>query len=184
MAKSLQEQLLESGAARPKQAKKARREKTRQVKAARQDPATRTKQDSLDHDIAARDAAKRAHDRDLNAAREARREASERDAAAAQLIAQHQIAPDVGDAHAVAYNYTVEGRIKRLTVSDAQRRELAAGRLAIARHRGTTTLVNASVAERLAAIIPDAVWRADPADDTPDPDDPYAAFTVPDDLMW
>lgn len=184
MAKSLQEQLLESGAARPKQAKKARREKTRQAKAARENPAVRAEQDRLATDIEASAAAKREQDRRLNAERKARSDASEREAAAAQIIERNHIAPKADDADAVAYNYTADGRIKRLTVSDAQRRELAAGRLAITRHRRTTTLVSASVAERLIEIIPDAVWLARPQDDTPDPDDPYAAFQVPDDLMW
>ncbi|MES1928042.1 hypothetical protein SADO_02265 [Salinisphaera dokdonensis CL-ES53] len=184
MAKSLQEQLLQSGIAKPKQAKKARREKTRQAQAARRDPKTTGEQDALAREIAAKDAGKRDYDRRLNEQRKAQREAQEKQQKAAQIVEQNQIKPEGDGDNAVAYNYTDKGKIKRLMVSDAQRRNLAAGRMAIVRHRGKAALVTSAIAERLQPLIPNRVWLAAPEDDTPDPDDPYAAFQVPDDLMW
>ena len=57
MSKSLQEQLLQAGLAKPKQAKKARRDKTREAQAARRDPKKAKEQDQLSREIAAKDAA-------------------------------------------------------------------------------------------------------------------------------
>lgn len=184
MAKSLQEQLLQSGLAKPKQAKKARRDKTRQAQAARRDPKSATEQDAVAREAQAKNAGKRDYDRRLNAQRKAQREAEERQQMAKQIIGQNRIAPEGNGENAVAYNYTVKGKIKRLLVSDTQRKSLADGRLAIIRHQGNVALVTAAVAERLQPLIPNHIWLAAPADDTPDPDDPYAAFPVPDDLMW
>ncbi|MBO9470861.1 DUF2058 domain-containing protein [Endozoicomonas sp. G2_2] len=184
MSKTLQEQLLQSGIAKPKQAKKARREKTRQAQAARRDGKTPDEQAALAREIAAKDAGKRDYDRRLNEQRKAQREAQEKQQMAAQIIDQNRIKAEGDGDNAVAYNYTVKGKIKRIMVSDAQRRSLAAGRMAIVRHRGNAALVTAAIAERLQPLIPERVWLATPEDDTPDPDDPYAAYQVPDDLMW
>lgn len=183
MGKSLQEQLLQSGLAKPKQAKKARREKTRQDQQARREAKPAAETDALAREIEAREADKRARDRELNARRRSEREARERDAAAAQLIETHRIAP-VNDDHSVPYNYRLGRKIKRLRVSEDQRRQLAAGRLAIVHHRERASLVDIATAERLAALIPTRLWRAEPAEERPDPDDPYADYVVPDDLMW
>lgn len=184
MSKTLQEQLLQAGVAKPKQAKKARREKTRQAQAARRDSKTPAEQDQLAREVAAKTAGKRDYDRRLNAQRKAQREAQEKQQMAAQIIDQNRIKAEGDGDNAVAYNYTVDGKIKKLMVSDAQRRNLAAGRLAVVRHRGATSLVDAGSAKRLEEIIPKRVWLARPEDDAPDPDDPYAAYQVPDDLMW
>ena len=184
MGKSLQDQLLAKGVARPKQAKKARREKAARDKAARQQGAATDAPDTA-REIAAAEAAKRERDRALNAEQKRRREARERDASVAQLIEGHAVAAQ-GDADdAVQYNYHIGDAIRRIAVSDRQRRDLAAGRLGIVRHGGRAVLVPREAAERIAALMPEAVWRARPEDDpAPDPDDPYADYPVPDDLMW
>ncbi|MES1933369.1 hypothetical protein T35B1_12207 [Salinisphaera shabanensis T35B1] len=184
MSKSLQEQLLQAGLAKPKQAKKARRDKTREAQAARRDPKKAKEQDQLAREIAAKDAGKRDYDRRLNEQRKAQREAQERQQMAVQIIERNRVAAEGDNDQAVAYNYNANGKIKRLMVSDTQRKALADGRMAIVRYQGKTSLVTAAVAERLQPLIPNRIWLAKPADDTPDPDDPYAAYQVPDDLMW
>ena len=57
------------------------------------------------------------------------------------------------------------------------------GALAIVRHEDFYELVPAVIAERVQQVDPATlvVWnRPEPKD----PDDPYAEFEVPDDLMW
>ena len=184
MSKSLQEQLLQAGLAKPKQAKKARRDKTRQAQAARRDPKKAQEQDQVAREVAAKQAGKRDYDRRLNEQRKAQREAQERQQKAVQIIARNRVAAEGDNEQAVAYNYNVNGKIKRLMVSDSQRKSLAAGRMAIVRYQGKTSLVSAEVAERLEPLIPNRIWMATATDDTPDPDDPYANYQVPDDLMW
>lgn len=184
MAKSLQEQLLESGLAKPKQAKKARREKAQKGKAARQQGGQPAEDQALGREIAAAQAAKRRRDRELNERQKTQRAAREREAAIVQIIETNRVATGGQASDAVAYNYTVEKRIRRIDVSDAQRRELAAGRLGIVRYRGVSSLVPRATAERLRESIPDRVWLVTPNDEPPDPEDPYADYPVPDDLMW
>lgn len=179
MSQSLQDQLLKAGAVKPKQAKKARREKAQEQAAARKgDPSAGNA--SLQTEIAAAEAAKRERDRQLNAERKARREAQEQDHAIGQIIERNRIEAD-GD---VAYNYNLGNRIRRLAVSQSQQRDLAAGRLAIVRHRERAAIVPAAVGRRLMEKIPEQVWLVTAADEAPDPDDPYADYPVPDDLMW
>jgi len=188
MAKSLQEQLLASGVAKPKQAKKAKREKVRRDQAARRDGKTPDEKKALEAEIVRAEAAKRDRDRQLNASQKIERETREQAQSATQIIDQHRIKAGAqkGDkGENVAYSYTVGGKVRRIEVSAGQQRDLAAGRLAIVRHRDKTSLIPRAAAERLPASLSEAVWllsREGKA--VVDPDDPYAAFQVPDDMMW
>ena len=184
MAKSLQEQLLQSGAARPKQAKKARREKAANQKAARQGGGVTAEEQALRQQVAAAETEKRDRDRALNEKRNAERAAREREDEAAQLIAGHTVAPESNAKDSAAYNYRLGKQIRSVYVSAAQRRELAAGRLAVVCHRDKTALVARLIAERLEDKIPDRVWLMRPATTDEATDDAYAEFPVPDDLMW
>lgn len=179
MSQSLQDQLLKAGAVKPKQAKKARREKAQEQAAGRKSGQS-AGDASIQAEIAAAEAAKREHDRRLNAQQKARREAREQDHAIMQIISRNRIEAD-GD---IAYSYSIGKRIRRLLVSQSQQRDLAAGRLAIVRHQEQSALVPADVGRRLMERIPEQVWLVTAADEAPDPDDPYADYPVPDDLMW
>lgn len=184
MSKSLQDQLLESGIAKPKQAKKARRDKASKAKAARKQGKPADDQASLRGEIDADQAAKRERDRQLNEAQMTRRQARERDNTVGQIIGANRVAREPEAPEAVSYNYQLDGRIHQIAVSDDQRRKLASGRLAIVRHRGAPALVPGEVGQRLQAMVPERVWLVTADDEPTDPDDPYAAYPVPDDLMW
>lgn len=186
MGQSLQDQLLKAGVAKPKQAKKARRDKTRSNKAARKAGTSgNTDQQDLSKDIAADQAAKREADRRRAKAANAEREQRERKRQAIQIISENRIATETPEADEPPYSYTVKGKIRRLPVSRDQRRRLADGKLAVVRYDGETSLVDAATAERLETLIPKAISRVTEAQKaTPDPNDPYAGYEVPDDLMW
>lgn len=183
MAKSLQEQLLASGVAKPKQAKKARRDKTKREREARRQGRQSEEAARLARDVAAAEQAKR--ERDLQLAEQQKQERARRESqgAAAQLIAQHGIKPVPSD-DVTPYSYSIAGKIRKLAVSAPQRQQLADGKLGIVRHAGSAKLLDRDVAQRLQALIPDQIWLVEPQDDAPDPDDPYAGYEVPDDLMW
>jgi len=184
MAKSLQEQLLASGVAKPKQAKKARREKVRRDQAARRDGKAPEEDKALAANVARAEAEKRERDRRLNASKKAERETREQAQTAVQIIDQNRVKAG-GKGENVVYSYTVGGKIRRLEVSQGQQRDLAAGRLAIVRHRDKTSLVPRSAAERLPESMAGDIWLLSRETEAQaDPDDPYAAFQVPDDLMW
>jgi len=184
MAKSLQEQLLAAGVAKPKQAKKAKREKVRRDQAARRDGKTPDDKKAIETEIARAAAAKRERDRQLNAAQKVGREAREQAHSATQIIDQHRIKAG-GKGENVVYSYTVGGTVRRIEVSAGQQRDLAAGRLAIVRHGNKSALIPRAAAERLPEAMANAMWLLSQEDTAVvDPDDPYAAFQVPDDLMW
>lgn len=91
----------------------------------------------------------------------------------------------------LAFNFTRENTVRRVYVTDEQRRRLAGGELAIVGFRRRHHLVPAKVADEIQALRPivfvhrAAVAGSDsPAPDTAPEDDPYRDFPVPDDLHW
>ena len=91
----------------------------------------------------------------------------------------------------LAFNFTREHTVRRVYVTDEQRRRLAAGELAIVGFRRRHHLVPAEVADEIQALRPIVfVHRAaeaggdSPVPDAAPEDDPYRDFPVPDDLHW
>jgi hypothetical protein len=95
-------------------------------------------------------------------------------------VHDNRVSRDGGD---VAYNFADGTALRRLYVSSAQQQAIARGELAIVRHEGFYELVTAEVAGRVeqtdSATL--ALWNRPEA---AAPDDPYADYQVPDDLMW
>ena len=92
---------------------------------------------------------------------------------------------------ALAFNFTRENTVRRVYVTEEQRRRLAGGELAIVGFRRRHHLVPAEVADEIQGLRPIVfVHRAAEAgDDAPTADaapedDPYRDFPVPDDLHW
>ena len=91
----------------------------------------------------------------------------------------------------LAFNFTRENTVRRVYVTDEQRRRLAGGELAIVGFRRRHHLVPAKVADEIQALRPIVfVHRAAaagsdaPASGAGPEDDPYLDFPVPDDLHW
>ena len=91
----------------------------------------------------------------------------------------------------LAFNFTRENTVRRVYVTDEQRRRLAGGEIAIVGFRRRHHLVPAEVADEIQALRPIVfVHRAGvagsdaPASDAAPEDDPYRDFPVPDDLHW
>jgi uncharacterized protein YaiL (DUF2058 family) len=177
---SLQDQLLKSGLVdeqRLKQAKTAKRKKNKQTKGGASD---------AEHRGVQRAAAEKARaDRELD---RQRRQAAERKAeehALRQLIHSHRVLRGDGD---LAFNFQDGGSLKRLYVTVEQQRALVNGRLALVRQDAGYELIPAEIAEKLLARKAGLVLvynKSGKGGDTgADEDDPYAAYKVPDDLMW
>ena len=176
---SLQEQFLKSGLVDKNKAKQANHEKTKQKKDER-----RTGTQTVDE---VRLAALETQRKKAEQAREAN---AQRDAAATQKAILAQIAQMVqknrqnkgnGD---IAYNFTHNNKIDRIYVSAAVQAHLMAGRLVIVRQGTTTELVPRVIADKIAERDASMVVRVNKASTEVDADDPYAAFQIPDDLMW
>ncbi|QIK38158.1 DUF2058 domain-containing protein [Caldichromatium japonicum] len=181
MANSLQEQLLKAGLVSEQRLKETRAVKRKERK--------QGKPGSADDGRDARAAAQRvyaekvARDRELNRQRQeaAARRAAEHEIR--QLIHTHRIVRANAD---IAYHFRDGDLLKRLYVNKEQQAKLVAGQLAIVRQDTFYELVPVEIAERLLARDPGLilVFNRDQGSAAPDPDDPYAAYLVPDDLMW
>jgi uncharacterized protein YaiL (DUF2058 family) len=176
---SLHEQLLKAGLVDKNKVKQANQDKTKQKKVER-----RTGTQSVDE---ARLAALETQRKNVERARELN---AQRDAAANQKAIMAQIAQMVqknrqnkgaGD---IAYNFTHDNKIDRIYVSAAVQAHLMAGRLVIVRQGGATELVPRIIADKIAERDPSLVVRVNKTSTEVDEDDPYAAFKIPDDLMW
>ncbi|MBF6616073.1 MAG: DUF2058 domain-containing protein [Candidimonas sp.] len=176
---TLQEQLLKAGLVDKNKAKRANQDKSKQKKVER-----RTGTQSVDE---AKVAALKTQQKNLERTRELnaqRVEAAKQKAIAAQIsqmVQQSRQSKGRGD---IAYNFTHGKTIERLYVSAEVQGHLVAGRLVIIRLGDATELVPRIVADKIAERDPSIVVRVNKASTEIDEDDPYAAFQVPDDLMW
>lgn len=183
MSDSLRDQLVKSGLAREQDLRKTRSEKRqgRRRDKGKGGSAEAGPQSEAARLAAQREADKRARDRTLNRRREEERRRQADEHAAREMVIAHEV-PHDGE---VPFNFQHGERIRKLDVSDAQRRELAAGRLAIARTRGRYRLIPADIVERVRARAPFLIaWTAAAATDGKPEDPAYADYPVPDDLMW
>jgi uncharacterized protein YaiL (DUF2058 family) len=176
---SLQEQLLKAGLVDKNKVKQANQDKNKQKKSER-----RTGTQSVDEARLAaiemqRKNAERA--RELNAQRDAAANQKAIMAQIAQLVQQNRQSKGAGD---IAYNFNYNNKIERLYVSAAVQAHLIAGRLVIVCQGGLTELVPKVIADKIAERDPSLVVRVNRTSTEIDEDDPYAAFQIPDDLMW
>ena len=176
---SLQEQFLKAGLVDKTKVKLANQEKSKQKKVER-----RTGEQTVDE---ARVAALEVQRKNAERAREAN---AQRDAAAnqnaivaqiAQMVRQNRQDKGKGD---IAYNFTHGTKIERIFVSPAVREHLVAGRLVIVVMNGAVELVPRVIADKIAERDASLVVRVNKSSTQVDEDDPYAAFQIPDDLMW
>lgn len=176
---SLQDQFLKAGLVDKNKAKLANQDKSKQKKVER-----RTGTQSVDEvRLAAletqRKNAERA--RELNAQRDAAATQKAIVAQIAQMVQKNRQSKGNGD---IAYNFTHDKKIERMYVSAAVQAHLMAGRLVIVCQGGVTELVPRIIADKIAERDASLVVRVNKASTEVEADDPYAAFQIPDDLMW
>jgi uncharacterized protein YaiL (DUF2058 family) len=176
---SLQEQLLKAGLVDKNKVKQANHEKSKQKKVER-----RTGTNSVDEArIAALDTQRKNAERarELNAQRDAAATQKAILAQISEMVQKNRQSKGAGD---IAYNFTHDNKIERLYVSAAVQSHLMAGRLVIVRHGSSTELVPRIIADKISERDPSLVVRVNKTSTEVDADDPYAAFKIPDDLMW
>ncbi|MEM9601746.1 MAG: DUF2058 family protein [Pseudomonadota bacterium] len=194
MAESLREQLVKAGLAtreradRLEQPKRHKSKKQAQSKAKRRGgkrPDGRNAQRKPGTGGKARGAQAKAHPRtvaDDPALAEKRRIKSEIKA----LIEAASVADFVGE---LSFNFLIGERIRQIFLTEAAHKSVVSGELAITRLNRETHLIPPDVAERVKALNPNwlIVHNGEASGDAAppaDPDDPYTAYTVPDDLHW
>ena len=176
---SLQDQFLKAGLIDNKKIKQAHQEKSKQKKVERQ-----TGTQSVDEArLAALEAQRKNADRarELNAQRVAAATQKAIQAQITQMVQMNRQSKGTGD---IAYNFTHGNKIDRLYVSATVKAQLTAGHLVIVCLGGTTELVPRIIADKIAERDASLVVRVNKSSDETDADDAYAAFQIPDDLMW
>ncbi|WP_374363196.1 DUF2058 domain-containing protein [Pseudoduganella danionis] len=176
---SLQDQLLKAGLVNKTKVKLANQDKSKQQKEQRRSGVQSVDEAKLAAQEAQRQQAERA--RALNAERDAAAQQKAIHAQIVQMVQQNRQPAGKGD---IAYNYTFQNKIERLYVSPEVQGHLIAGRLVIVVLNGVTELVPRVIADKIAERDAALVVRVKQSSNVVDEDDPYAAYQIPDDLMW
>ena len=185
MAKSLQEQLLAAGLIDKKKAKKAAKDMKHQ------DHLQRTGQDNdLDSAKEKAEAARKekaARDRELNRQKETEAQKKAIKAQIRQLILTNAITSEQAD---IKYQFVDGKKVKQLYVDQAIWDRLSRGQLAIITvdkvpgQKGYD-VIPLPVAEKIRQRDADYFMViAEKTHGEKEEDDPYAAYQIPDDLMW
>ena len=176
---SLQDQFLKAGLVDKNKAKQANHEKNKQKKVELKTGTQTVSEARLAAQELQQKNAERA--RELNAQRDAAATQKAILAQIAQMVQQNRQGKGNGD---IAYNFTHNNKIERIFVSAAVQSHLVAGRLVIVRQGQSTELVPRIIADKIAERDATLVVRVKKSSNQVEEDDPYAAFQIPDDLMW
>ncbi len=181
---SLQEQLLKAGLVDEKKLARANQQKKQQAKQARKQRGKQRPQANTGPQRPQNKKAER--DRELNRQRQQAAQQKELVAQVKQLIVDNQLDRKQGEQ---PYSFVYKRKVKKIYVTEAQKRQLSSGQLAIATYVASDgrkfELVPKEIGEKIAARDSTVLVTIDSRSDSKaDENDPYADYTVPDDLIW
>jgi uncharacterized protein YaiL (DUF2058 family) len=183
MGKSFQEQLLQLGLVDKTKASKAKKAQHQNKK---QNAKVGKKHVVVDENallIQQVEEKKKARARKLNLQRDAKLQKRAEDAQVKQLVEQHRLEKDD---RGIAYRFTVSNKIQRIFVAKELADQLSDGRLGIVSLADQHDVLPRAILEKIQAINNRVFVTINAASSKEglDPEDPYAGFEVPDDLMW
>jgi len=83
------------------------------------------------------------------------------------------------------YNFVDQKKVKRIAVNPVLRDKLSRGQIAIVRHGSAYEIIPREAALKIEQREPRRIILLNqPSGAAPEADDPYAAYQIPDDLMW
>ena len=82
------------------------------------------------------------------------------------------------------YNFVDHKKVKRIAVNTVVRNKLSSGSLAIVKHGGGYEIIPRDVALKIQERDPRRIVLLNIETEEVSADDPYAAYQIPDDLMW
>lgn len=182
MGNSLADQLLKAGLVDEKQAQAAERDKAKAKRQQNKQPKAVRKKNKPKPKPSPEQLAKQAKDKELNERRNAARKQKEIAAQIKQLVEGNRYPPSDPEQSEPFY-FENKGKIKSLYISEPTRKMLGDGRLKIVNANGVFELVPPEIAEKIRERNPSMVIDL-PEEQSAEEDDPYAAYEVPDDLMW
>ncbi|MFH7805047.1 DUF2058 domain-containing protein [Acinetobacter sp. BSP-53] len=174
---ALQAQLLKAGLVDNKKAKKLSKQAVHEQRTGQSNEA------ELKAKIAQDQQEKLARDQALDLEKKRLLQGKELKAAIVQMINQHKIKDTDGE---VAYQFIDDNKVKKIYLNQQIYNALVAGSLIIAKEADSYAVLPKALAERIndkmeGFII---VNNSEKNEQTIDEDDPYAAYVIPDDLMW
>lgn len=179
MALSLRDQLLKAGLVNEKQAKQAGKQQQKQQRLVHKGQVEKDESQKLAAQQAM--AEKAARDQELNRQQQEKIEQKARAAQVKQLIEVSRLPKLTTEDY---YNFVDDKKVKRLSVNALMRNKLSSGSLAIVRHGGGYEVIPREAALKIQERDPRRVILLNTPTEAADADDPYAAYQVPDDLMW
>ena len=179
MGLSLRDQLLKAGLVNEKQAKQAGKQQQKQQRLAKKGQAKLD--DSARQAALQAQAEKAARDQELNRQQQEKAEQKARAAQIKQLIERSRLPKLDGEDY---YNFVDDKKVKRIAVNNLMRDKLSRGSLAIVRHGGAYEVIPREAAVKIQERDAQRIVLLNVQSEGPDEDDPYAAYQIPDDLMW
>jgi uncharacterized protein len=180
MSISLRDQLLKAGLVNQKQAKQVSKDKQKQQRLAHKgqaeldDSQQRAAQEAM--------AEKVKRDQELNRQQQEKAEAKARVAQIKQLIEATRLPKLTTEDY---YNFVDDKKVKRLSVNTLMRNKLSNGSLAIVHHGGGYEVIPREAALKIQERDPQRIVQMNvKTEEVSVEDDPYAAYQIPDDLMW
>ncbi|NNG99723.1 DUF2058 domain-containing protein [Acinetobacter sp. ANC 5414] len=174
---ALQAQLLKAGLVDNKKAKKLSKQAVHEQRTGQSNEA------ELKAKIAQDKQEKLAKDQALDLEKKRLLQGKELKAAIIQMINQHKIRDIDGE---VAYQFIDESKIKKIYLNQQIYNALVSGSLVIAKESESYAVLPKALADRIndkmeGFII---VNNSEKNEQITDEEDPYAAYVIPDDLMW
>ncbi|MCY1291858.1 hypothetical protein D9M68_441240 [compost metagenome] len=179
MSMSLRDQLLKAGLVNEKQAKQAGKQKQKQQRLEKKGQVEVDNSSKLAAQQAM--AEKAARDQELNREQQEKAQKKAEAAQVKQLIERSRLPKLTTEDY---YNFVDDKKVKRLSVNDLVRDKLSRGSLAIVRHGGGYEVIPREAALKIQQRDPKRIVLLNTPTEAPDADDPYAAYQIPDDLMW
>ncbi|AAO55216.1 nucleoprotein/polynucleotide-associated enzyme [Pseudomonas syringae pv. tomato] len=179
MSLSLRDQLLKAGLVNQKQAKQVGKEKQKEQRLVHKGQAQAD--DSQKRAAQEAQAEKIKRDQELNRQQQEKVEQKARTAQVKQLIEVSRLPKLITEDY---YNFVDDKKVKRISVNALVRNKLSSGSLAIVHHGGGYEIIPREAALKIQERDPRRVVLLNTPTEAPDADDPYAAYQVPDDLMW
>lgn len=173
---ALQAQLLKAGLVDNKKAKKLSKQAVHEQRTGE------SKDAEVKAKIAQAQQEKLAKDQAIEQEKKAALQEKELKAAIMQMIQQHKIRDTDGE---VAYQF-LDGKIKKVYINQQIYNALVAGSLVIAKENDSYAFLPKALAERINSKMEGfiIVNNSEKNEQTTEEEDPYAAYVIPDDLMW
>ncbi|WP_179997977.1 DUF2058 domain-containing protein [Acinetobacter sp. YH12239] len=174
---ALQAQLLKAGLVDQKKAKKLSKQAVHEQRTGQSNEAEIKAK--IEQDL------KQKLEKDQNLNLEIKRQQDEKAlrAAVVQMIGQHKIKDIDGE---ISYQFVDENKIKKIYINQQVYNALVAGTLVIARDQSGYAVLPRALSERINEKVEGfiIVNNAEKNEAITDEEDPYAAYVIPDDLMW